>query len=77
MAWKPEARGYLRDLTRDGQGRWYLAWSTHVVDVHSPERVLLGSILIGGEGSQIRYRDGYLYMQYFPGHSLVRIMPGF
>lgn len=74
--WKPEARGYLRGIARDDTGRWILAWSSQVIDIYTPERNFIGSILAGGEGP-FRVHGGNIYMQYFPGDALVRITPGF
>jgi hypothetical protein len=74
--WKPESREYLRDFTRDESGRWYVSWSSGIVDVFSADRALLGSILAGGSGDLL-YRNGALYMQTLPGNQLVRILPGF
>jgi hypothetical protein len=74
--WKPESREYLRDFTRDESGRWYVSWSSGIVDVFSADRALLGSILARGSG-KLLYRNGALYMQALPGNQLVRILPGF
>jgi hypothetical protein len=74
--WNPEAREYLRDLTRDKAGRWYVSWSKGIVDVFGPDRRLLGSILVGGTGYLI-HRNGFLYMQTFPGHKTLKIATGF
>jgi hypothetical protein len=74
--WKPEAREYLRDFTRDEAGRWYVSWSSGIVDVFGPDRQLLGSILAGGTGYLI-HRNGSLYMQTFPGHMTLKITTRF
>lgn len=67
--WRPEPRGYLRGLARGEDGRWYLAWSSHVVDVYSPGRSYLATLLAGGEGP-IRAHAGFVYMQRFPGQGV-------
>ncbi len=76
LTWKPEARGYLRGIARDKAGRWVLAWGNQVIDIYTPDRMLVGSILAGGDGP-IRAQGDYIYMQYFPGNALARILPGF
>lgn len=74
--WKPEAREYLRDFTRDPAGRWYISWSSGIVDVFTKDRNRLGSVLAGGTGD-LTYWNGALYMQTFPGNQVRRIIPGF
>jgi hypothetical protein len=74
--WKPEMREYLWDFTRDDLGRWYISWSTGVVDVFTPDRALLGSILDAGQGDLL-YRNGALYVLTLEGFVLKRIHPGF
>lgn len=75
--WKPKARGYLRDLARGPDGRWYLSWNNGVLDVYSADRILLGSVPVGGAGD-LKMHGGRLYMMQFPmPHHLMRIDPGF
>ncbi|MEO6097129.1 MAG: hypothetical protein ABIW76_16195 [Fibrobacteria bacterium] len=74
--WNPENRGYLWDFARDDAGRWYISWSTGVLDVFSPDRTLLGSILEGADGDLL-YRKGALYVETLNGHIFMRINTGF
>jgi hypothetical protein len=76
LEWKPEMREYLWDFARDDEGRWYISWSTGVVDVFAPDRTLLGSIPEGGQGDLL-YRKGGLYIETLQGFALKRIHPGF
>ena len=76
LNWKPKPRGILNDFTRDPAGRWYITWSSGIVDVFSPNRTLLGSILAEGTG-EIYFWNSALYMKRLPDNEIRRIIPGF
>jgi hypothetical protein len=75
--WNPERRGSMFDLDRDAAGRWFLSWEEGVVDVFSPDRILLGSILTGLPGHVLKVRNDSPFMGTEDFFQLLKIDPGF
>lgn len=80
--WRMEFRrgpeDYPADLERDSAGRWYLLLGSGVVQVFSPDRTLLGTVLTGKYGATLRHKYGRLFMSIlYDNGGLVEIVPGF
>jgi hypothetical protein len=79
--WPMESKGSQEgpmDLERDTAGRWYLLRGSGIVQVFSPDRKLLGTVLTGRYGQNLRHRYGRLFMLGGDaGGEVTEIVPGF
>lgn len=74
---RPESLGDLVDVARDAEGRWFVSWGMGVVEVYSPDRLLLGPIMTGSRGDFFKYGNGGLYLESNPGYQIVKIVLGY